>query len=311
MPYETPMYLDNSSSYAAGRDRLLLGSLLTPGVVQAGDLKVVQRAAGANMSVDVGTGSGVVAQDSPQRGAYLIDRSTTAVNVSIAAAPGSGTRIDYVIAEVRDSTISGAIDDWRVAVVSATSPSLPAVPARAYVLARIDVAAGTASVTNALIQDRRTAPRLRYGSVQDVTAVTQMGGSGQSIPNNTGTAVLWDSESLDENGNHSIASNTSKYNILVPGYYAVSARVRFASDNTTGVRDIWVSRNGIVSAGSRYGLVRKGGEADHTVHTAISPIPYPMEIGDYLEVFVFQNSGAAKTTSTTEHYTSAEFSRVG
>jgi hypothetical protein len=91
-----------------------------------------------------------------------VGRLTAPVNVAIAAAPGAGlTRIDLVYARVLDTAaIGGTLDELTVekpltgTAVSA-NPVPPALPASSEALAQIAVAAGTASITNSLITDRR------------------------------------------------------------------------------------------------------------------------------------------------------------
>jgi hypothetical protein len=125
-------------------------------------MAVTQRAAGANMSVDVAAGAVVIAgTDSANQGKY-VGKLTAPVNVAIAAAPGAGlTRIDLVYARVFDTAaIGGTLDELTVekpltGTAVASGPVPPALPASSEALAQIAVAAGTASITNALITDRR------------------------------------------------------------------------------------------------------------------------------------------------------------
>lgn len=159
---DQPLWLQNSS-YPASLDRLLIGSTLQPGVLGNAELAVSQRAAGANMSVDVAAGRAVVPMtDAPNQGSALC-RSTAVNNLTVGGAPAAGlTRIDLVVARVYDaSLIGGSINGWQLEIVpgtAASTPAAPAVPASAIPLAQISIASGVASVTNAMISNRRIFP---------------------------------------------------------------------------------------------------------------------------------------------------------
>lgn len=157
-----PLWLQNST-YPAALDRQLIAAALDTGVQGLTDLIVSQRAAGANLSVDVAAGRVVVpVTDAPNLGSALCT-STAVNNLVVAGAPGAGlSRIDLVIARVYDaSVIGGSINGWQLEVVTGTpaaSPAAPATPVSSHVLAQVVVAAGQVSVTNANITDRRTLP---------------------------------------------------------------------------------------------------------------------------------------------------------
>jgi hypothetical protein len=157
-----PLWLQNST-YPAAVDRQLIAAGLETGVLGLNELAVTQRAAGANLSVDVAAGRAVVpVTDAPNLGSALCV-STAINNLIVAGAPGAGTsRIDLVIARVYDaSIIGGSINGWQLEVVTGTpaaSPAVPATPASSIVLARIAVASGQVSVTTANITDTRVMP---------------------------------------------------------------------------------------------------------------------------------------------------------
>lgn len=129
------------------------------GVVNASDFRVVQRAAGANMSVDVAAGyAWIRGTESAHQGAYHVYNDGT-VNLSVAASDATNPRIDLVIAKVQDAFYSGATRTASVTVVTGTpaaSPTDPTLPANALVLARVRVPATSTSVVTANITDVRT-----------------------------------------------------------------------------------------------------------------------------------------------------------
>ncbi len=202
-----------SLTYDASLDRRVIAANFGGGVLTGVGLKVAQRAAGTNMSVDVAAGSCCVpGTDTADQGSYLC-HSSAVENVVLNAAPGAGTsRIDAIVAQVRDATvIGGTSNDWLVTKVTGTasaSPSPPTVPASAIELARVTVASGTASVTNALITDRRSfaapftttsatafAPVARDGQLQYDTAYRSLNvgtAAGAWVPTLAGATKVQD-----------------------------------------------------------------------------------------------------------------------
>lgn len=166
MPIETPLYMQEGI-YSARQDRLVFDVLFTEGIINlaGGEFLVSQRAAGANMSVDVAAGKAAIdGDDQANQGTYFV-RSTTVTNVAIDPADLVNPRIDLVILQVRDANvIGGANNDATIRVVKgapAGVPAAPALPASAIELARVAVAVGQVTVTGANITDRRTASSTR------------------------------------------------------------------------------------------------------------------------------------------------------
>ena len=158
MTLEAPLFLQ-AEDYSAREFRQLTTAALGEGVInKTGDhFKVTQRAAGANFTVDVAAGQAVIVGDGQaNQGAYVV-QSTAVESVTVPAPPGVGTRIDLLVARVRDSSVTGTDDDFILEVVQGTvgNPA-PAVPGSAIPLAEISVSAAQASILNANITDRRT-----------------------------------------------------------------------------------------------------------------------------------------------------------
>lgn len=148
-------------SYPASLDRQLIGAALGPARVING-LQVVPRAAGANMTVDVGAGRVVMPGPS---GPYL-GYSDAVENEPVGAAPAAGTRrYDLVVARVIDPQAmgSGSTLEWVIEVVPGTpaaSPVEPSLPAWSVPLARLDIRDTTLAVDPEDIADRRPVPGL-------------------------------------------------------------------------------------------------------------------------------------------------------
>lgn len=122
------------------------------------DMKVSQRSAGANMSVDVLGGLAVILGDSVTFQGFYVCFSSATENLVVPAPPASGTRIHRVVARVRDKLHDGTQTtyDWTLEVLEDTDGSgPPALPGSALSLATVTVNAGDTSVQNAAIIDTR------------------------------------------------------------------------------------------------------------------------------------------------------------
>lgn len=194
MAYEKPLWQDNAgtgvpSSYAANLDRMLIAAAFQySGVLTSSDFSVTQRGAGADSSVDVTIGRAIIYQQSSTDKAYFCNMTGATVNVPLPASPGSNSRYDMIYLQVRDSTLSGSVDDFLLTAVSGTAAASPVEPAapsgQSLLLARVTRTAGTPNVVNSAIQDRRVVLRLPHSQVEDgvnngvgITATTPNNGS--------------------------------------------------------------------------------------------------------------------------------------
>ncbi|WP_395109776.1 hypothetical protein [Actinomadura sp. SCN-SB] len=124
----------------------------------SGDLTVSQRAAGANFSVDVSPGFCVIEGDDVADQGYYLCESTATENLVIPAAPGSGSRVHRVVAQVRDALHNGSETtyEWEPVLVEDTDGSGPPdVPDSAISLATVTVTSSHTSITDADITDTR------------------------------------------------------------------------------------------------------------------------------------------------------------
>lgn len=120
--------------------------------------------------------------------------------------------------------------------------------------------------------------------------IAKMTNSGaQSIATSTSTALTWDSETYDTVNGHSTVTNTSRYTVQTgyAGYYQLRAVVAW-NGNATGVRRTWFAVNGTAVDATEQ---RMPGNA--TNHSASTETALQLAVGDYVEVFVNQNSGGA------------------
>jgi len=175
MTLKTPIYLENDTTTQNSDElRLERSYLMTQrqGIMSSGSFAVTQRAAGANMSVDVAGGSATIAgTQNTLQGMYSIINDA-AVNLVVTAADATNARKDLVILRIRDSFYSGADDDAQLLVVAGTpaaSPAEPDLDALGYenylVLALIDVPASDTAITDSQITDRRTKTAALGGTI--------------------------------------------------------------------------------------------------------------------------------------------------
>lgn len=166
MPVNTvlfqPVSGDSAIVYSARALRsAMLGNLFSrEGVadLRGGDLKVSQRAAGANFSVDVAIGGAATfGDDQAGQGAYSID-NTTVVNKTVPAASTTVTRTHRVILRTFDKYENSGLASntyYSDVVVQADTLEAAALPPTAIPLALISVPANAVSVTTAMIKDLR------------------------------------------------------------------------------------------------------------------------------------------------------------
>lgn len=150
---------------------------------------VSQRAAGANMSVDIAasTGPGALIQGDSvtQQGRYLAPPHSAVINEVIATADATNPRIDSVVLEAKDNTHdAGGLNQVQTRVITGTpiaavtneapGASPAALPSGAMLLAYVQVDAAAASIANAKIKDMRPKRRgkLSVAGSESTTATT-------------------------------------------------------------------------------------------------------------------------------------------
>jgi hypothetical protein len=178
-----------AGNYSAIDDRRFWGGAVEEGYLSAGSFQVIQRAAGANMTVDVqssvGEGAIVTGDSVTAQGKYFVPPTAANVNVDIAAADATNPRNDLVVLEVKDDQHDASgLNLARVRVITGTpnasaaltnAPGVngtPALPSSCLALAVVRVAAGAPSITSAAIGDRRPSarPYARLGFASLATA---------------------------------------------------------------------------------------------------------------------------------------------
>lgn len=142
-------------------------------------LKIVQRAAGANMSVDIGTGRGIIKGSG---NAYPV-RNTTAINAAVTSNSSGNPRKDAVVLyiDLAESPTTTADDVVKSAVVAGTPAASPVAPDDSAIqtavggsnpflrLANVTVINNETTIENSDIEDVRVAFKILEESVPDLT----------------------------------------------------------------------------------------------------------------------------------------------
>lgn len=177
-----------AGGYDAIDDRSFWQIGLQEGAVGATDFMVVERGAGANMTVDVGCNTGfVVVQGDTvtNQGLYVVRPHTAVANLDIAAAHATNPRVDSVVVQVDDDEHdAGGNTRARVMVLTGTATGgatldnrtgAPALPNSAMLLADVLVPATDTTISNSQIRDRRKWARGAYVRLLSTTQYARAG----------------------------------------------------------------------------------------------------------------------------------------
>lgn len=110
------------------------------------------------------------------------------------------------------------------------------------------------------------------------------------VPDSTNHAVAWDTESFDTDGIWDVSPNPSRLTIPanMGGRWIVNAYVQWAS-NSTGIRAVWILKN----ATTLVALSEIAVSASIPLGRLCVVDMLQMIATDYLELYVFQNSGGS------------------
>lgn len=268
----TPAFLGTSSIQYSAKDvrrYLTAAPILTAlggeGIVESGDFAVSQRAAGANMSVDVAAGEAYVKGDTnADEGSYYV-RETGTINVLVDAADASNPRIDRVVLEIKnDSEDAGGLNLGRIRTIAGTPTvgatltnltGAAAVPNTCLLLANLVVAASDTSIVTADIQDRRfgvpIAGRELFNGVAELTSNTTTG----TLATSAYSTAIGTPQTIIGNGINPITIEAN----LGGGTYCVDAAVHGAWgiwDGTIGSGTLVACGTQGYSATNAYEIVR-------------------------------------------------------
>lgn len=224
------------------------------------DLKVTQRGAGANMSVDVAGGECFVhGTESTYQGVYHCQNQGTQ-NVVITAADATNARRDLIVARIKDSEYGVAVTDVfsieAVAGTPAGSPADPTVPDNCIVLARVAVAAAASSITNANITDLRNGYTAVTGSatIGNQVKAVGMGGVGVCTSSFRPTVGIYEGQLIWETDTNRLLRYSGSAWLVVGGGFssAVTSYVSTTSYVTTGASFTLPAGNWIIQGKAEY-----------------------------------------------------------
>lgn len=153
---------DDTFSYTAAELRAgLVGSIFSrEGVIgpEYGALKMTEREAGPNFSIDVAPGQvAVFGDDVSDQGTYVC-MNTAVYNLATPQPPATGSRRHRVVARVRDRAHNTAwtegVYDWLPEIVPDTGAGTPPEPLTATTIGYVTIAAGASSVRTANIENK-------------------------------------------------------------------------------------------------------------------------------------------------------------
>lgn len=290
------LWMQNRTDHTAEQERALFGILLDAaglsGVSGSGDLAVTQSGTPA-MSVSVAAGKAVVSgTENANQGQYAV-WNDAAKTLTISAADGSNPRRDIIVARIKDAAYSGASNTFTLEVITGTpaaSPSDPTIPANCLQLARVAVAAGASSITNANITDlrTRTIPNgIAPGCIVERTAT-------QSFTDGVVANLSWTATDVyDPLGFHDPAYNDD--HITIPtgmgGIYLFNMVVTWQA-SSDGRRQHLINVNGTEVSQDRSAPVNAG-----VTNSNFSAV-VSMTAGQYLTVSCAQTSGVTLTATS-------------
>jgi hypothetical protein len=122
--------------------------------------------------------------------------------------------------------------------------------------------------------------------------------SSQGTDNATETAITFDSETYDTDGFHSTVTNTSR--ITIPagkaGKYLFTGVYVF-DDNATGIRYLNLKKNGSTNL-----YLNNANATSSSAGFYCFSFVYNLIATDYIEMFVYQNSGGSKNLLSSCHF---------
>lgn len=319
--------LNNSQTDVEGHEKFL--NRLFAGGVPTGfsgtSMQVVQRGAGANMSVDVSVGD--VHLELPATTYSFWGWQTALANVVITTAPVSNSRIDAIVAWCDPSVVTTATPNspgaLKFSAIVGTVAGSPVAPLDAAIqtalgstiawtrLGNVTVGTSVTSIVTANISDKRTAVSLRAALAANSVADSQISGVSASKLTNpykfsaygsvatglaagfTATKITFGTKEYDTGSNFDAVTN-NRFTAPVAGFYRFSAAYQSQSGATGEFYTIYLYKNG--------SLLKTGtseiSQGTGIINVTVSPPAFQLAASDYIEVFGAQNSGGIKNTTT-------------
>jgi hypothetical protein len=282
-----------SGTYPATQDRQLMGALWPGGGVSGGACTTVA----ATMQVSAAAGTAAVPLTSGQGAALCRWDAAEVTTLANAVHPGTQTRIDLVIVQVRDNALdAGGNNDFIVTNVTGTpattgSQVAPATPANAMVLAQVTVLGAIANLNAATIVDYR--PFALGAMANSVRCQVWRSAAGFAIANTTNVIIQWDTADFDPTG---MWNGVGAFTVKIPGIYLVAWQCSLPTggSGTGAVMQANLYRNGAAAQGANGSIGTTGGPFGGT--SGGSRL-LPLVVGDTLQTNLYQTSGASLNLS--------------
>jgi hypothetical protein len=129
-----------------------------------------------------------------------------------------------------------------------------------------------------------------------VSACRVRNSGSQSIPNNTSTALTFDTEDYDNDTIHSTISNTSRLTCRTAGKYYVVGAILWAA-NAVNQRTLQIRSNGSTIRGQTDDIPNASSTHAQQVAGIVDMI-----VGDYVELVAYQNSGSPVSSTPGSNY---------
>lgn len=120
----------------------------------------------------------------------------------------------------------------------------------------------------------------------------------QSIPTGAFTSLLFQTEDADTDNMHSTSTNTSRLTAVTAGWYQLSGQVGHGTASIMGRRGCLWAVNGTAKNGSQALTTAVGTGSGGTVQVATTMLVF-LNVGDYVELQAYQDTGAALSTNVT------------
>lgn len=245
----------------------------------------------------VTAGVGQVSVDGGRAIVYGTFYKSTAATLVTIPTPAASTRIDLIV--LRKSWALKTVRVTRIAGVEGSpEPSPVNTPGTEW-----DMPLGSVSTTTGgviTVTDYRDTPGTSVGSnflmpaYPAICMASNFSAPTLAVLTATQTQVLFNLDRYKSSvGMHDTVTNSGRITIQYPGVYLITGGFDWSSQ-TSGTRLITIYKNGVAlpsdGAVSRVLYVTAGG--DPAVQGGINPVMARLDAGDYIEMFVYQNSGS-------------------
>jgi hypothetical protein len=115
----------------------------------------------------------------------------------------------------------------------------------------------------------------------------------QNLTTGSAAALLLDTEDVDNDNMHSTTTNTSRLTAVTAGRYQVGGG--YCAGSGSGRREVWYRVNGSDVNGTESGIF---GSTNNT-GPASRAVSVFLNVGDYVELFAYQDSGGTIATIVT------------